>query len=68
MFQVAVKALPYKSTFISLLNPNEGETDRKSFEVNLMTDMEGFCDAAKVVIGILDGFLKSKGLDVEEQI
>ncbi|XP_052813861.1 pleckstrin homology domain-containing family A member 8-like isoform X3 [Mya arenaria] len=70
VFAVAVKALPYRSTFLPLLDPspNREQTDKQSFLDSLMSDIESFCDASKVFVDILDDYFKSNGLNVEEQI
>lgn len=68
VFAVAVKALPYRSTFLSLLNPSEGTVDEQVFLSSLMSDIDTFCSASNVVIKILDDFLTANNLNIDEQI
>ncbi|XP_053385602.1 pleckstrin homology domain-containing family A member 8-like [Mercenaria mercenaria] len=68
VFAVAVKALPYRSTFLSLLNPNEGDVDEQAYISSLMTDIDAFCCASDVVVKILDDFFTANNINIDEQI
>lgn len=68
VFAVAVKALPYRSTFISLMNPNDGKVDDQVYLASLMQDIEAFCCAMDIVIKILNDFFAANDIKVNEQI
>lgn len=63
-----MKALPYRSTFLSLLNPNKQEVDEQILHASLMTDIDTFCSACNVVVKILDDFFTANNLNIDEQI
>jgi len=68
ILQVAVKALPYKKTFVGLLNPQLGHVDEQLFLASLMMDVESFCVATQVIVFTLNDFFTSVKLNVTEQI
>lgn len=68
VFAVAVKALPYRNVFISLLSPEGRKSDDQAFVSSVMTDMETFITAVDVVIKLLDDFFKVNNLDSNEQV
>ncbi|XP_060603285.1 pleckstrin homology domain-containing family A member 8-like isoform X2 [Ruditapes philippinarum] len=68
VFAVAVKALPYRSTFLSLLNPNDTDVDEQCYITSLMTDIDTFCSASSVVIKILDDFFTANNIKIDEQV
>ena len=66
--QVAVKALPYHSVFLSLLSPEGRKSDDRAFVECVMMDMESFVTAIEVIIKILNDFFKANNLDSNEQV
>ncbi|KAL4217070.1 Pleckstrin y domain-containing A member 8 [Mactra antiquata] len=68
VFAVAVKALPYHHTFLSLMNPSEVDVDNQTFYSSLMLDIETFCSATGVVVKILNDFFMAHNLNIQEQI
>lgn len=68
VFAVAVKALPYKSVFVTQLNAPGHTGEGSLFMQSLMADLESYCTALDEVIQILKDFYKSHSLDNDEQI
>ncbi|KAK3577185.1 hypothetical protein CHS0354_037525 [Potamilus streckersoni] len=70
VFAVAVKALPYRSTFLSLLKDQNGKEieDEELFLQSLLSDMDAYVTAMDVLIKILSDFYKKQGLDTDEKI
>ena len=68
MLQVAVKALPYRSVFVSLLSPEGRKSDDPLFVQSLMSDIESFVIAVETIIKILNDFFRVNHLDSSEKI
>ncbi|XP_033728415.1 pleckstrin homology domain-containing family A member 8-like [Pecten maximus] len=68
VFAVAVKALPYKSVFITQLSAPGHTGEGSLFIQSLMADLENYCAALDEVLRILKDFYKSHSLDNDEQI
>ena len=68
LFQVAVKALPYRDVFLSMLGLPGEQSDGADFIQCLMTDMDSYVTALDVVIRILDDFYRMHSIDTDDQI
>ena len=63
-----MKALPYRSVFLSLLSPEGRKSDDPIFIQSLMSDIECFITAINVIIKVLNDFFRINKLDSNEQI
>lgn len=68
VFAVAVKALPSREVFISLLAVPGGENKGVDFLHSLMSDMENYITALGEILRILNDFYKVHTLDNEEPV
>lgn len=66
--QVAVKALPYRSEFLSHLAAGEGDTSSQHYLHALMSDMEIFLQHLNSVIQHIGDFYTAQQLDIQEQV
>ncbi len=68
LFQLAVKAIPYRKDFIAHLAASPESLDNPDFEKCLMREIEDYITALDVMIRILIDFYASKGLNSDEQV
>ncbi|KAJ8320200.1 hypothetical protein KUTeg_001787 [Tegillarca granosa] len=68
VFAVAVKALPYKDVFLSLLGAPNSNVNSPLFMQSLMADLENHVSAMDVTIKVLNDFYKFHSLDEEGQV
>ncbi|KAK3082911.1 hypothetical protein FSP39_008873 [Pinctada imbricata] len=68
VFAVAVKALPYRNVFLSMLGVEGDESEGSDFMQCLMSDMENYITALDVVIKILNDFYRLHSLESNDQI
>ncbi|XP_041374810.1 pleckstrin homology domain-containing family A member 8-like [Gigantopelta aegis] len=68
VFAVAVKALPYRETFVSHLSVGNCDSQSALFHVSLMEDIEHFSRSLSHVIQVVTHFYSTHSLDSQEQI
>ena len=68
LWQVAVKALPSRDVFISLLAVPGEKSEGTDFLHSLMSDMENYVTALGEILRILDDFYRVNTLENEEPV
>ena len=68
VFQLAVKAVPYRKEFLEHLCVKAEDIEHPNFDKSLREDMEHFISAIDVLTKILNDFYSSKDLDSREQV
>ena len=63
-----MKALPYRSEFLSHLAAGEGDTGSRHYLQTLMSDMEVFLQHLNTIIEVIGDFYTAQQLDIQEQV